>query len=692
MGATHNNHMANSTPHAERHATRALLCGILLFGLLLRLQGWDYCITPDEAVAFDLFVRKGWRGIFLQPYFSTNHPVYSFLMWLAYLAFGERDWALQLPALVFGLAAIPTVYGTGRTLLNSRAVALVAAALLAWAPYHVAYSMSARGYTLVMLCALASALLLYLCLDRPTVPRLAALALCTFVMGLTHLSSLVLLSAWAAVLVAFTAGVCLAGRSRPIQALGRAAITAAALGIGLALVCIAYLPVFSLHRGLWRRIFHGAWPEDLLNFLSGAEQSVWHPFDRFAESITGLVGIAFWCAAALALFGLLTALARRRFGAGILLAALACPAAALLVVDLKPEPRYTLFLLPFFVIALAAGVVACIDALAWALARIPGFLVSSSSGLRTATACVFIGLYCAATAHFYVRDFPRGTTWLTCVFADCKSAARFLAVHMEDDDVVGFDQQLPAPVEHYLTRYVFPVLRPSPEPPESCRLWWIASPPDLAELPQISGAHAMRPAASYRGCALYQGWLALGTPQRTLAPPFSVDQAAPPLARLHPWTMDGDAGHVELTAAAGEQTPGHSALRVRFPEPDAFWATYSPPFSVSEGNLITVRAAVRGDVSLRNTGLALRFFDAHGSIVDSRRRAVPSASSNGMRPRWAVFQFRVLCPPGVQAASAGWYVNPPAPAGFHIDLRDMAIWVQAVQRITPQEGPEDRTP
>ena len=77
-----------------------------------------------------------------------NGPLYYVMMhgWL-HLA-GDSEFALRYPSLCFGLLTVPLLYQLGRRLLGRRA-ALIAALLVAVAPYLVWYSQDAKMYALV---------------------------------------------------------------------------------------------------------------------------------------------------------------------------------------------------------------------------------------------------------------------------------------------------------------------------------------------------------------------------------------------------------------------------------------------------------------------------------------------------------------------------------------------------------------
>jgi hypothetical protein len=124
----------------------AWLAGLTLAALALRLVALDQQLWYDEML---LAVR--WAPLRLweivTTYTSQNqHMLYSVLARVAMDLFGESNWALRLPAVLFGVATVPALYFCARQVTTQRE-ALLAAALLAVSYHHVWFSQNARGYT-----------------------------------------------------------------------------------------------------------------------------------------------------------------------------------------------------------------------------------------------------------------------------------------------------------------------------------------------------------------------------------------------------------------------------------------------------------------------------------------------------------------------------------------------------------------
>jgi mannosyltransferase len=139
-------------PRLEGLAGRAdvVLVAIVVLGLALRLWGlttqsfwYDEWLTTEAASGglLDIFRHAANReGI---------PPTYFVLMWGWVRAYGDSELALRLVSAGFGAATVPVAYAAARELGQRRAVARVAALLVAVNPMLVWYSQEARPYSLL---------------------------------------------------------------------------------------------------------------------------------------------------------------------------------------------------------------------------------------------------------------------------------------------------------------------------------------------------------------------------------------------------------------------------------------------------------------------------------------------------------------------------------------------------------------
>jgi len=82
---------------------------------------------------------------------ENKPPLYFLVMKLWVRAAGLSEAALRWPSALFGVGAVAVIYLMGRDLFDDRRVGLIAALLLAFSRYHIAYSQEARTYSLMFL-------------------------------------------------------------------------------------------------------------------------------------------------------------------------------------------------------------------------------------------------------------------------------------------------------------------------------------------------------------------------------------------------------------------------------------------------------------------------------------------------------------------------------------------------------------
>lgn len=149
---------------------------VLAAGLRFWRLGSD--LWGDEINAFVYYAgRPAWQVIstYLD---SGNHVLNTLLVNTSTALFGQQEWAIRLPAVVFGIVTIPVMYWIG-SLILPRQGALGAALLLAVSYHHIFFSQNARGYSAYLFFALLSSGLLVRGLqeDRPWIWALYGLAM-----------------------------------------------------------------------------------------------------------------------------------------------------------------------------------------------------------------------------------------------------------------------------------------------------------------------------------------------------------------------------------------------------------------------------------------------------------------------------------------------------------------------------------
>lgn len=142
---------SSAGPISRQRVSRLLLALIFIVAAALRLYALGrvpagfFC---DEAsVGYNAYsilqTGRDEHGELLPLYFRAfgeyKNPVYIYAASASIAAFGLNEFATRLPAALFGLATIPVAFLLGRRLFDDH-TGLLAAALLAIAPWHVHFS------------------------------------------------------------------------------------------------------------------------------------------------------------------------------------------------------------------------------------------------------------------------------------------------------------------------------------------------------------------------------------------------------------------------------------------------------------------------------------------------------------------------------------------------------------------------
>ncbi|MCF6286827.1 MAG: glycosyltransferase family 39 protein, partial [Candidatus Hydrogenedentes bacterium] len=152
-----------ASPWNDRKWTRllsaVLLLAIVAYGGFLRYHDLGVSLYDDE-----INTRERAMQTVAHTLNTRSYPLY-YLAAKATLQLGDTESALRLPSFIAGLLSILAIYGLVRQ-LHSRTAGLVAAALLAFSPFHITHSDFARYYALMMLFTILTVWMLYLVLER----------------------------------------------------------------------------------------------------------------------------------------------------------------------------------------------------------------------------------------------------------------------------------------------------------------------------------------------------------------------------------------------------------------------------------------------------------------------------------------------------------------------------------------------
>lgn len=120
--------------------------GVLcLINVVFRFKHLQDPIGWDEAVIFGWVKSWPWSQVFIDYSNIGNHIFHTLLTKASVSTFGYSLAALRLPVLIFGSCLAPLLY-LGARKLYCKEVALIASVFVALTPWHVYWSVVARGY------------------------------------------------------------------------------------------------------------------------------------------------------------------------------------------------------------------------------------------------------------------------------------------------------------------------------------------------------------------------------------------------------------------------------------------------------------------------------------------------------------------------------------------------------------------
>ncbi len=368
----------------DSRAVRLAAVLILLCAALLRTYALDRKSLEDDEV-FTLGVAASENSLFdvvsisLAQYHASKPPLY-FLITHSFLRLEDHDFLLRFPSMAFGVLGVAATYAVGAALFG-RKEGLAAAFLLCASPLHIRLSQWARFYTLLMMSSSLSLYFLYRGM-REGRARSWAGFIATSVLNLyNHLFAfLVLLSQSLFFVLAWLRGLMIFRREQGIaraqgDTLGPKPWVFAdqrsifILMASLAIIGVAYLPMaphLLVNLSGPRGVAAGA-------KTPGLELSL--PFIRglLGEWSTAS-GTALWIFLFLFCIGFLVSLRDQRTEILLVLLWIGAPFAVLFAMPMKQRfyPRYVVFMLPIYLVAVARGLTACADLVTWMLQWIGG--------------------------------------------------------------------------------------------------------------------------------------------------------------------------------------------------------------------------------------------------------------------------------------------------------------------------------
>lgn len=325
------------------------LGGLVLVGLFLRLYQLEYKSLWVDEILQVLAARNGVPGVLahVREHLLGRPPV-DYLLTAGTRTLGESEFILRFPAAAWGACTIALSFVLARRLTGSCAVGLLAALLLTVSPLPVHFAQEVRFYSLSILFALLLVYLFVRAWDQPTAWRWVLFSLAAIGAVFSYYDLLLILAA-VSVAALVSSLPFFSDRPRPPRR--------AWFGFGTALlVPLLMLALWFTWQGLTAPEafqFNAPTPTDLLVKLV---------FDLPVNSpsvqvLIFAVGVILFPALAL---GSLVQSVRRRRSWGVLLALIVILGiAGVLLADWRAPyffyPRQLLFIVPFYLILVAAG-------------------------------------------------------------------------------------------------------------------------------------------------------------------------------------------------------------------------------------------------------------------------------------------------------------------------------------------------
>lgn len=169
----------------HRPVVAVLLTAIIFLGLGLRSYGLSSDLWIDEIAPLRMYGNLRVFEVMGTYLGSNNHLLNTILVNWSVSAFGQHEWAIRLPAALFGVATIPAFYWVARMALP-RYASLGAALLVAVSYHHIFFSQNSRGYAAYLFFAVLSSGLVCRALESGRL-RIWGLYVLTMVLGFAAL-------------------------------------------------------------------------------------------------------------------------------------------------------------------------------------------------------------------------------------------------------------------------------------------------------------------------------------------------------------------------------------------------------------------------------------------------------------------------------------------------------------------------
>jgi len=423
---------------AETAAHTMVVLAAIGLGIALRIRVLWQPINYDEAFTYIVYANRPWLIAWANYSEPNNHLLHTLLAHVSTGLFGSAVWAIRLPALIAGILTIPLAYVAARRLAG-RHGALIVIALTATSPILIAYSVCARGYTMLIdffLLAVVSGLDVIDWRSAQPWPMFVIWCTLGFFTLPTFIYPFGALLLWLYV----------AGRSDPSNEALRVPVIARAAAWTMALTAACYAPAMAT-SGLQAGINYSRGTQTTLAFLI----TVWRPLRGiWRDFMRDLPPAMVAAVAASAVLGVVR-LWRSTSGSMLLVPLLALPALTVPVQRTLAPTRVWIYLLPIVFAYAAAGSIA---AIAWIGVR----LLHAGPSWPSATAATLALAVCLrSTTGLPARYNEWNNNYEVYANSDLDEVAGYLKTSLANSDALVVGGLLDYPLEYYLRLRQMPI-------------------------------------------------------------------------------------------------------------------------------------------------------------------------------------------------------------------------------------------
>ena len=419
-------------PSKQEYGPLMILLVIMALGTFFRYAYLWRPMGHDETYTFMAFASRGLRVVVTDYHLPNNHVFHTILVNLFYQLFGDSPAVIRLSAFIAGILIIPATYVVGKIFYEWK-IGLAAASIVAALPVLIDYSTTARGYTIITLFSLLIITLAAYVKDHQnqiawfSLVLISSLGLYTnptmiYPIGMTFtwliLSSLV------------------KDTDPDYGKKFYVYLLFSILGI-IILTGILYIPIFfvtGFQSVIGNEVIETLSWSDFTQSLLPRINNTWNEWNREIPPILSSIAIV----------GIVTSFFVPRLPKNrrvpLILAGFLWIATALFLQRVAPWPRIWLFLLPFFIIWISAGIIGLFTLLIMKLPKSENLIM------------VFVSfLIVTPLVAGLIRTFPQYTEKINAQ-GEVEQVAGFLQDHLKEGDVVVVTSPDTVVLKYYLRR------------------------------------------------------------------------------------------------------------------------------------------------------------------------------------------------------------------------------------------------